>query len=98
MMCTRRHEILETATGVGTVQKDGTKIANVRYRLLVRQEYHDEVPTLQNISAEISVISGERDWGEDSILTLHLADGRQWKFLVVEGNLIMGRYSAVSAS
>jgi hypothetical protein len=105
-MTTKRLRTLETPTGKGKVVKDGVPIADVTYTLLVKQEYlisksltgEEELPGQKEISGQIRVIAGERDLMDGSILTLQLADDRQWQFFARSGDPVSGQYSAVNVN
>jgi hypothetical protein len=105
-MDTKKSKIVETLSGTGKVYKDDKAIANVRYKLQIRQQFilttsssgEEEIPGLREITGQISVIEGERNLVNRKVLTLHLVDGRTWQFYAVSGDPITGMYSAVNAS
>lgn len=105
-MSKKKFKTLETPSGIGEIYRDDMEIAKARYKLNVRQSFivvstHDgeeEIPSLKEITGKISVIDGERNLIDGSVLTLHLADGRKWQFFANRGDPISGSYSAVNTS
>lgn len=105
-MSTKKYKILQTPIGMGKVYKDDKFIANVRYKLQIRQEFiviksssgEGEIPGLKEVTGQISVIEGERFLKLRSVLTLHLDDGRKWKFLIERIDPSSAMYSAVNSS
>jgi hypothetical protein len=106
----KRYLIVESPSGRGKIYNGDELIAEVRYSLRVKQGViiskaksgTSELPVQRNISGQIwvrdedeKVIKGFMD---GSILTLHLADGRKWKFIIKASGPRSGEYQVVNAS
>ena len=80
-------------------------IARVLYRLTVEREVSrvrtlktvEDIPGLQDIRGQLTVIDGERDLFAEEPLTLHLEDGRRWQFFATFGEPVSGQYKVVNA-
>ena len=88
-MTRKRYEVTETPRGVGKVYKGDDWLADVRYRLLVEQEFTitrntlatRERPGPKVVIGLITVIKDEwQPVKEQGPYTLLLADGRRWAF------------------
>jgi len=96
---------IKTLRGKGAVAREGKLIAVVSYEMKISQEFlisrtqlgTEEIPGLKRITAQISVVDGERNLADGTILCLRLSDGQTWEFIVRKGDPITGIYSAVSA-
>ncbi len=105
-MTKKRRRIVGTPSGQGRVLREGQYLADVSYSLQVIQEYivvsgsagDEEIESLREITAQISVISGEKDLGLGQQLTLELDDGRSWEFITKTRDHASGTYQAVNAS
>ena len=96
----KRSRLLETLTGTGLVCNGETPLARVRFSLTVTREINSpgtpsSRPPLRDIRGVITILTGERHLRSGSTLLLRLADGRQWEFVVQNGNFISGEYVAV---
>jgi hypothetical protein len=95
-------KLLEDSDGLGMVLKEGKPIADVFYSLRIEQRYalrdEHEIPASKTITAQITVIDGERNLLDGSILTLQLGDGRQWHFSARRGDLVAATYQAANTN
>ena len=97
-------KILETPGGVGKVYQDDKELAKVEYSLTISQSFAENitqasqsaVPGLMEINGQFRILEGKYLSVDGKILTLHLADGRQWKFIIVEINQLE-MYTAANA-
>ncbi|HMD89018.1 MAG TPA: hypothetical protein VKF38_07635 [Anaerolineaceae bacterium] len=84
-------KILETPGGFGKVYQDDKELAKVEYCLTISQQLNENstpasqstVPGHKEISGQFRILEGKYLSVDGKILTLHLADGRQWKFIIV---------------
>ena len=107
-MSRKRYRILESPSGMGKVYSGDEPIAEVGYSLRVTQGViiskaksgTSELPVQRDISGQIQVINEKviKGFMDGSILTLHLADGRKWKFIIKATGLKSGEYQVVNAS
>jgi hypothetical protein len=96
----KRSRLLETLAGTGIVYEGERRLASVRFSLTVTREINlpgssSGRPPLRDIRGIVTILSGERHLRSGSTLVLRLADGRQWEFVVQNGNFISGEYVAV---
>ena len=96
-------KILETPGGIGKVYQDDKELAKVEYCLTISQQLENKSPTSQSavpghkeISGQFRILEGKYLSVDGKILTLHLADGRQWKFIIVGINHL-SMYTAANA-
>jgi hypothetical protein len=102
MSTTRK--ILETPSGIGKVYKDAQELAKVDYKLTISQQFTETitsegrstVPGLKEITGQFKIILGSYLSIDGTVLNLHLADGRQWKFILVDASQT-GIYTAANA-
>ena len=89
MTSRKRYEIAETPKGTGKVYREDDWLADVRYRLLVEQEFTivrhflgtREEPGPKVVLGQITVVGGERPLMKElGPYTLLLEDGRRWAF------------------
>ena len=88
-MTKKRYEIAETPKGMGKVYRGDDWLADVRYGLLVEQEFTivrhflgtRERPGPKVVMGQITVVEGERPLMKElGPYTLLLEDGRRWAF------------------
>jgi hypothetical protein len=92
-------------TGRGQVLKEGEPIATVLYSLRVQQESVEfstfggksEVDGLKDIRGEITVLDGETNLTDASILALRKEDGTTWAFFAKSGDPVTRKYVVVHA-
>lgn len=96
-------KILETPGGIGKVYQGDKELAKVEYNLTISRQLETNTPTSQSavpghkeISGQFRILEGKYLSVDGKILTLHLADGRQWKFIIV-GIDHLGMYTAANA-
>ena len=94
----RQNRIVHTLNGNGKVFKDGILISDVSYTIQVRQEFIDCIPGLKEIRGQITILDGERNLADGSVLTLKLKDDREWQFFASSGNPVTGVYELVNVS
>ena len=102
MSTTRK--ILETPSGIGKVYNDEREVAKVDYKLIISQQFSETitsdgrsaVPGLKDITGQFKIILGSYLSVDGTVLNLHLADGRQWKFIIVSTSQT-GMYTAANA-
>jgi len=105
-MTRKKTRITDRMTGQGQVIKDGTPIATVLYSLRVLQDSIEfstfggksEMDGHKDIRGEITVIDGERNLTDASILTLRMEDGTIWAFFAKSGDPVTRKYVVVNAS
>ncbi len=96
--------IIDRITGKGNVEREGAVICEVDYEIIVSQSANEPDPDNESLSTEISsnargrlrVLEGKRNLIEGD-LTLFLNDGRQWKFIVTNGNPVSALYMVVQS-
>ena len=94
----KQKKLINTLNGNGNVYKDGISISNVNYTIYISQEFTDDLPGIKEIKGYIKVVKGERNLTDGSVLTLKLADNREWQFLALSGIPIDARYEAHNVS
>ena len=105
-MSRNKTRAVDRLSGRGQVIKDGTPIATALYTLRVLQDSVEfstfggkgEVDGLKDIKGEITVLDGERNLTDGSILTLRMEDGTTWTFFAKSGDPVTGKYVVVNAS
>jgi len=107
MTSRKRYEIAETPQGMGKVYRGDDWLADVRYRLLVEQEFTitrnvfgtQETPGPKVVIGLIIVGEGEQQlMNELGPYTLLLEDGRRWAFDVSGESPRTGTFRVVDAS
>lgn len=96
----KRSRLLETLAGTGLIYEGERQVASVRFSLTITREIGPTGgasgrPLLRDIRGILTILAGERHLRSGSTLVLRLADGRQWEFVVHNGNFISGEYVAL---
>lgn len=106
-MTRKTYKTIETPSGIGEIRKSGEHLANVSYRLQVRQEIivsesfskKEEIPGMAIISGEITINQDERmksvilnNMSSGESFTLYLSDNRRLELFASKGDPVSGKY------
>lgn len=101
-----KQRIIEKIIGSGKVYLGDEYLTDVKYNLVVKQEMivsrsfsgTQEIPGMKDIEGTISILGNPCNLVGNSIKTLNLQDGREWKFIASSGNPVSGIYRVINAS